>query len=87
MLLLFSLVRPTARPADQHGMQDGAKREKEWEWRGTFWVGRVFVRKGTRESFHLRPINVEEHLNYKSEGLAGNILSAALDTLPHVPYI
>lgn len=61
-------------------MQDGSKREKKWEWRGTFRVGRVFDKR-TRESFHLWPITAEEHRHHKSEGLA------RLDTSPLLPRI
>lgn len=77
-----TLPRPAALPVEQHGMQDGSKREKEWEWRGTFGVGRVLVRKRTRESFHLWPTNAEDHQHHKSEGLARLDTSSALPRIP-----
>lgn len=43
--LLFTLMGPAGRLAGQHGMQHGAKKEKEREWRGTLRVGRVLVWK------------------------------------------
>lgn len=38
--------------------------------------------KRTRESFHLWVINAEEHLHYKSEGLARPDISSLLPRIP-----
>lgn len=38
--------------------------------------------KRTRESFHLWPINAEEHLHHKSEGLARLDTSSLLPRIP-----
>lgn len=45
--------------------------------------------KRTRESFHLWPINAEEHLHHKSEGLAKLDTSSLLPRIPcsMFPYI
>lgn len=73
--VLFSLLWDPL-PDQQINMarKMGLKERKNGWWRGNF-QGREGVcekkgKKRTRESFHLWPINAEEHLLYKSEGPA-----------------
>lgn len=56
------------------------RKEKKWECRGTFGVGRVFEDR-TRESFHLWSINAERFQHHKSD------VFARQDTSSPLPWI